>query len=823
MSTVLSAPAPTGTHRPEPARRLGAELRRSAIGFVATALSLVALLAVVRDGQWLARSLFLAAGLFVVGSAGRALRLPRPAVVVVQAIAALFAVLALQVSDWAPRGFLPGASALRHLGHQIDDGTGDFTNMATPDHATFGIVAIILIAASVAAIAVDALAVGYRRPDLAAWVIPVLYAVPAAALAQSWRELMFLLPALGYLMLLVEGTGDRAARWGDSTIVESGGNRRMTAVAGSGVLVLCVLVPLALQGVTGNLLRNYGVGPAPAPLQIRDPLSVMRTLLVAPAEKPMFLHHSDSPWPAEEYLESAILDSFDGSEWRGGVRSVADLKGVLPAPFGLSASIPVTPVNAAMQARPDIDSDFLPTPRPATHVDVRGQWKLDAATGDILSGDGRDQIAEKSWSTVGLVLDPDPAQLTGAEPKDPTLARFLLLPGLPPQIAAQAKQITAGAKDVLEAGMKLQEFFRDPARFTYDLHPHGSGTAAITAFLSSHHGYSEQAAATMAVMARTLGIPARLAVGFTPGKQDGPDGWTVTNYDAHTWPELFLPDVGWTRFEPTPGTAGSQPRPLHWLTPAKKTPPSKDQKHKNDQPPPPPQDQPQSAPPPPPAQSAGGNNSCALDPTNCTHKLNPPPSGQQFPWWIVWPFLGLFVVSLPRLIRWFISRRRWAQVAFGHSLAWRGSPEGAAVIARVAWLELRDDAVDLGHAWPTNRTPRQAGDALAAEVALSAGTRAELEELVASVERARYAPRAGQRVQHERLRTAVLRVRREIATAASKPDRARYWLAPRSLRFQIRPMRERLAAMATFRPRLPKQRLSKPRLPKPRLRRRSAN
>src|SRR5581483_4073902 len=124
------------------------------------------------------------------------------------------------------------------------------------------------------------------------------------------------------------------------------------------------------------------------------------------------------------------------------------------------------------------------------------------------------------------------------------------------------------------------------------------------------------------------------------------------------------------------------------------------------------------------------------------------------------------------------------------SLAWRASPEGAAVIARVAWLELRDDVVDLGHEWPTNRTPRQAGDALAAEVALSSAGRAELEELIASVERARYAPRAGQRLEHVRLRTAVLRVRRELMAAAAKPDRIRFWTLPRSLRFQVKPMRK---------------------------------
>ena len=52
----------------------------------------------------------------------------------------------------------------------------------------------------------------------------------------------------------------------------------------------------------------------------------------------------------------------------------------------------------------------------------------------------------------------------------------------------------------------------------------------------------------MAVMARSLGIPARLAVGFTPGQADPAGGArTVRGHNAHAWPELFLPQTGWTR------------------------------------------------------------------------------------------------------------------------------------------------------------------------------------------------------------------------------------------------------------------------------------
>ena len=62
-------------------------------------------------------------------------------------------------------------------------------------------------------------------------------------------------------------------------------------------------------------------------------------------------------------------------------------------------------------------------------------------------------------------------------------------------------------------------------------------------------------------MARSLDIPARVAVGFTPGEHEAGDTYRVTSHDAHAWPEIYLAGMGWTHlFDPTPGnqaTGGS--------------------------------------------------------------------------------------------------------------------------------------------------------------------------------------------------------------------------------------------------------------------------
>ena len=89
----------------------------------------------------------------------------------------------------------------------------------------------------------------------------------------------------------------------------------------------------------------------------------------------------------------------------------------------------------------------------------------------------------------------------------------------------------------------------------------------MSTFLASKHGYCVQFASAMAVMARTLGIPARLGVGFLPGTKQSNGRQGVSLNDAHAWPELYFEGIGWVRFEPTPrvrtGAAPAYSQPSH--------------------------------------------------------------------------------------------------------------------------------------------------------------------------------------------------------------------------------------------------------------------
>jgi transglutaminase-like putative cysteine protease len=109
------------------------------------------------------------------------------------------------------------------------------------------------------------------------------------------------------------------------------------------------------------------------------------------------------------------------------------------------------------------------------------------------------------------------------------------------------------------AVVALEAWFRSQGGFTYDEQPPvptGLDTRpALVAFVTDHkRGYCQLYAGAMALMLRYLGIPARVAAGFTSGDYDADERrWTVTDHDAHAWVEVWFDGWGWLPFDPTPG------------------------------------------------------------------------------------------------------------------------------------------------------------------------------------------------------------------------------------------------------------------------------
>jgi transglutaminase-like putative cysteine protease len=112
-----------------------------------------------------------------------------------------------------------------------------------------------------------------------------------------------------------------------------------------------------------------------------------------------------------------------------------------------------------------------------------------------------------------------------------------------------ATEVTAEATTDADKMIALQNWFT--SEFNYDPTVPASDDA-IEMFLETRSGFSEQFASTLAVMARTLGIPSRVAVGFTPGNLNADGSYSVLGKNTHTWPEIWFDGIGWIPFEPTP-------------------------------------------------------------------------------------------------------------------------------------------------------------------------------------------------------------------------------------------------------------------------------
>jgi transglutaminase-like putative cysteine protease len=145
----------------------------------------------------------------------------------------------------------------------------------------------------------------------------------------------------------------------------------------------------------------------------------------------------------------------------------------------------------------------------------------------------------------------------------------------PPEVQELARQVTAQTSTAFERASVLELYFRETGGFTYDASAStGSSSLDLTAWLTDiesrnyRTGYCEQFAGAMALMARSLGIPARLALGFTPGEvvdQDGDEYIYVRAKNAHAWVELYIAGQGWLRFDPTPRGDGVNPPTVNQL------------------------------------------------------------------------------------------------------------------------------------------------------------------------------------------------------------------------------------------------------------------
>jgi len=133
-----------------------------------------------------------------------------------------------------------------------------------------------------------------------------------------------------------------------------------------------------------------------------------------------------------------------------------------------------------------------------------------------------------------------------------------------------ALQWTQGTTNVYDAMRKLEAILNntthrsDTTQFTYSITnpPVPGNVDAVAWLLQTHQGYCTYYASAMTIMARLLGVPARIVNGFSQGQYDSQHKvWVVNGSDAHSWVQVYFPTFGWINFDPTPGFSLNSLRP----------------------------------------------------------------------------------------------------------------------------------------------------------------------------------------------------------------------------------------------------------------------
>jgi transglutaminase-like putative cysteine protease len=402
----------------------------------------------------------------------------------------------------------------------------------------------------------------------------------------------------------------------------------------------------------------------------------------------------------------------------------------------------------------------LPIPYAPTQLDLGGDnvgW-FESNDSLMVFNDGLN-LAGLSYTVRSTEPDPRPANILNLPVPASIRAQYGSYDGPDrAQLRAIAREHTVGATTPLQYAQDLESWFQ--SGFSYSLRPGLPAAHWLPTFLTTdQRGFCSQFAWAFAILARLVGIPSRIAVGYTGGVPVPGSGgtWRVTTADAHAWPELYFTGEGWLRLEPTPtgsrgqptaadpayaGVANTLPSPkvnpgVGPTSPAGTLPASK--KHLA-----------------PPGSEHGASGGLTAGRQSADSGL----------WLAIGIPAGVFLlIAWPAMVRVLTRRRRWLSA----------SSDGE--LAHAAWRELTDDLADYGLGFTPAETPRAVARRVAREADLDESGFQAVIRISGAEERARYArlpdPGAG-------LQSSVRTARRAISATVPRRQRLRARLLPAS-------------------------------------------
>jgi transglutaminase-like putative cysteine protease len=652
------------------------------------------------------------------------------------------------------------------------------------------------------AVLVDLAAVGIRRPALAGLPMLAIYSVPVAVLPGGVSIFAFAFAGAGYLWLLVSDSVDRVRRFGrrfsgegrDVDVWEpsplSAAGRRLGVLG----IVVAVLIPLVVPGMTSGFLDRFGTGPGGEDpgdgpgggVATVDMRALLRDNLTRSDEFVMAKVRTSDPNPyylrlgvAEQITENGFIAVLPSG---GGAAVARPLPGYSP---------PSEPGVSLGRYRADVevvnlDLRLAPLyPQVTAMSGLDGSWFLDSGT---------DQVYSRRPSINGAKYDFDYARLTftqsalrsaGPIPATDSGARAQMTVPVYASVSDLVSELTKGKSTEYDRVRALYDYFAPENGFSYSLSTvDGDSGSDIVDFLENKRGFCVQYAAALAWLVRVAGYPSRVAFGFTRGRGARNGVYELTNLNLHAWTEVLFPGFGWIPFDATPAGSVAGSARTAWA-PDTNVPDTPDASS--------------SASP-----GASGNPGASQNPDE-RNQFNPGESltpienaSSTNPWLIVGVVAAALLLILlfsPGARRRALRRTRRARTAkvIALSPAPPGfedlvtDPAGIKVAQRdahAAWSELLDTMLDYGVPIDDAETPRATSGRLQSVAELAPAGRTQTAVLARAEERARYA-RSPLRV--DNLDDAVRVTRAAFAERATRVQRVNAWLFPRSvlLRWQL--------------------------------------
>jgi transglutaminase-like putative cysteine protease len=282
------------------------------------------------------------------------------------------------------------------------------------------------------------------------------------------------------------------------------------------------------------------------------------------------------------YWRAATYDTFDGSSWLQGERSRSarvpagasllepTLEAVAPGPARDEVRITVTAI--------DLGSDLIMAPEAPLSVDRPADVYTNTPGGPLAAIQAADSIGGgDTYDVISLIRKGEGAegaltgnQLAAAGTAYPTWARRYvdIRPNSIGPVVDQTtdrivQSLPAGKRDPFHVAEAVQDYLYEDGGFAYRTNVRGlcGAERLVDCFLRTKAGYCEYFATAMTMMLRTQDIPARVAMGYLPGRKLRDGTWEIDRGAAHAWVEVYFPGYGWIRFDPTPGNQVNQQRP----------------------------------------------------------------------------------------------------------------------------------------------------------------------------------------------------------------------------------------------------------------------